>query len=154
MAPAPGFIIAENGTSAYIVNNQGEVVWAHKFPVSLSRALMSFDGDYLYGREVGPFDSGTGGSIYRVAMDGTGEMKLTVSGGTHHDLTVTPTGIAYPAKPASGNVRQHLRGRPGWLELAGAGGPQRGVREIFARAWRSGHGEVPRERHPLLQRHR
>ena len=63
---------------------------------------MSFDGDYLYGREVGPFDSGTGGSIYRVAMDGTGEMKLTVSGGTHHDLTVTPTGIAYPAKPASG----------------------------------------------------
>jgi len=102
VAPAPGFITAENGTFAYIVNNQGEVVWAHKFPVSLSRALMSFDGDYLYGREVGPFDSGTGGSIYRVAMDGTGEMKLTVSGGTHHDLTVTPTGIAYPAKPSSG----------------------------------------------------
>ena len=37
VAPAPGFIIAENGSFSYIVNNQGEVVWAHKFPVSLSR---------------------------------------------------------------------------------------------------------------------
>ncbi len=102
VAPAPGFIIAENGTFAYIVNNQGEVVWAHKFPVSLSRALMSFDGNYMYGREVGPFNAASGGSVYRVGMDGSGEMKLTLSGGTHHDLTVTPTGIAYPAKQAAG----------------------------------------------------
>ena len=35
-------------------------------------------------------------------MDGSGEMMLTLSGGTHHDLTVTPTGIAYPAKQAAG----------------------------------------------------
>ena len=102
VAPAPGFIIAENASFAYIVNNQGEVVWAHKFPVSLSRALMSFDGNYMYGRDVGPFNAATGGNVYRVAMDGTGEMKLTLSGGTHHDLTVTPTGIAYPAKQAAG----------------------------------------------------
>ena len=102
VAPAPGFIIAENASFAYIINNQGEVVWAHKFPVSLSRALMSFDGNYMYGRDVGPFNAATGGNVYRVAMDGTGEMKLTLSGGTHHDLTVTPTGIAYPAKQAAG----------------------------------------------------
>jgi hypothetical protein len=102
VAPAPGFIIAESATFAYIVNNQGEVVWAHKFPVSLSRALMSFDGNYMYGRDVGPFNAATGGNVYRVAMDGSGEMKLTLSGGTHHDLTVTPTGIAYPAKQAAG----------------------------------------------------
>jgi hypothetical protein len=102
VAPAPGFIIAENAAFAYIINNQGEVVWAHKFPVSLSRALMSFDGNYMYGRDVGPFNAATGGNVYRVAMDGSGEMKLTLSGGTHHDLTVTPTGIAYPAKQAAG----------------------------------------------------
>ena len=102
VAPAPGFIIAENGSFAYIVNNQGEVVWAHKFPISLSRALMSFDGDYMYGRDVGTFNSASGGNVYRVAMDGSGEMKLTLSGGSHHDLTVTPTGIAYPAKQAAG----------------------------------------------------
>jgi len=102
VAPAPGFITAENGMFAYIINKQGEVVWAHRFPVSLSRALMSFDGNYMYGREVGPFNAATGGAIYRVAMDGSGEMRLTLSGGTHHDLTVTPTGIAYPAKQAAG----------------------------------------------------
>jgi hypothetical protein len=38
VAPAPGFIVAENATCAYIINQQGEVVWAHQFPVSLSRA--------------------------------------------------------------------------------------------------------------------
>ena len=102
VAPAPGFIIAEQQMFAYIINKQGEVVWAHRFPISLSRALMSFDGNYMYAREVGPFNAATGGAIYRVAMDGSGEMKLTVSGGTHHDLTVTPTGIAYPAKQAAG----------------------------------------------------
>jgi hypothetical protein len=102
VAPAPGFIIAESSSFAYIINNQGEVVWAHKFPVSLSRALMSFDGNYMYGRDTGPFNAASGGNIYRVAMDGSGEMKLTLNGGTHHDMTVTPTGIAYPAKQAAG----------------------------------------------------
>jgi hypothetical protein len=101
-AVAPGFIIAESGQFAYIVNKQGEVVWAHKFPVGLSRALMSWDGGFMYGREVGPFDAGSGGAIYRVAMDGTGEAKLNVSGGTHHDLVAIPSGIAYPAKQAAG----------------------------------------------------
>jgi hypothetical protein len=101
-APAPGFIIAENQRFAYIVNQQGEVVWAHQFPVNLSRALMSFDGNYMYAREVGQFNAASGGAIYRVGMDGSGEIKLNVSGGTHHDLTVTPTGIAYPAKQAVG----------------------------------------------------
>jgi len=101
--PAPGFIIAENGSSAYIVNNQGVVVWSYKFPLmSVSRALMSWDGKYMYGREVGPFNASSGGSIYRVGMDGEGEAKLNVSGGTHHDLVATPTGIAYPAKQMAG----------------------------------------------------
>jgi len=103
VAPAPGFIIAESGSFAYIVDNlDGSVVWAYKFPISLTRALMSWDGNYMFARDIGPFDAGTGGSIYRVGMDGTGEMKLTLSGGTHHDFTVTPSGIAYPAKVAAG----------------------------------------------------
>jgi arylsulfotransferase ASST len=100
--PAPGFIIAENGSFAYIVNVTGQVVWAYKFPINLSRALMSWDGNYMYAREVGPFNAATGGAIYRVAMDGSGETKLAVSGGTHHDVVATPTGIAYPAKQMAG----------------------------------------------------
>lgn len=103
VAPAPGFIIAEDGSFAYIIDTQGAVVWAYKFPVSLSRALMSWDGNYMFARDVGEFDAGSGGSVYRVAMDGTNEMKLTLSGGSHHDLTVFPSGIAYPAKVAKGS---------------------------------------------------
>jgi hypothetical protein len=100
--PAPGFIIAQSMNTSYIINTAGEVVWAYRFPVYLTRSLMSWDGNYMLARDIGPFDAGTGGSIYRVAMDGTGEMKLTLSGGTHHDFTVTPSGIAYPAKLAAG----------------------------------------------------
>ncbi len=107
---APGFVIGEGGGGAggvggayaYIINKQGEVVWAYKFPVTITRALMSWDGMYMYGRELGPFDAATGGAIYRVGMDGEGEMKLPVTGGTHHDLVATPTGIAYPAKEKAG----------------------------------------------------
>jgi hypothetical protein len=100
--PAPGFIIGESSSWSYIVNVTGQVVWAYKFPVGLSRSLMSWDGNYMYAREVGPFNAASGGAIYRVAMDGSGETKLNVSGGTHHDVVATPTGIAYPAKQMAG----------------------------------------------------
>lgn len=100
--PAPGFIIAERGAWAYIVNKRGAVVWAHQFPINLTRALMSWDGRYMLARDVGPFDADSGGAIYRVAMDGTGEMRLDLAGGTHHDFTVIPGGIAYPAKAVQG----------------------------------------------------
>jgi hypothetical protein len=99
---APGFIIAEFTSWAYIVNKTGKVVWAYKFPVNLSRALMSWDGHFLYAREVGPFNAASGGAIYRVAMDGTSELKLPVTGGTHHDLVAIPSGLAYPAKEQVG----------------------------------------------------
>jgi hypothetical protein len=101
-SPAPGFIIAENGNFAYVINSQGEVVWAHRFPVSLTRAVMSYDGHYMYARDAGPFNASTGGNIYRVAMDGSGEAKLNVTGGSHHDLVATPTGFAYIAKQTAG----------------------------------------------------
>jgi hypothetical protein len=76
-------------------------VWAHKFPVNVVRALMSFDGHYMYARDGGAVVADGGGSVYRVAMDGSGETLLTLSGGNHHDLAVTPAGIAYIAKRAS-----------------------------------------------------
>jgi hypothetical protein len=102
VAPAPGFIIAETQQYAYIINKQGEVVWAYRFPVMLTRALLSWDGKYMIARELGPFNADSGGAIHRVDMDGENEMQLEVSGGTHHDFTVTPTGIAYPAKQTAG----------------------------------------------------
>ena len=111
-AVAPGFIIAVNGYFAYIVNVEGEVVWAHEFPVILSRALMSWDGMYMYVRDPGVFNAGTGGAIYRVAMDGSGETPLEVPGGSHHDLVAIPTGFAYLAKQAKGECDWIYTARP------------------------------------------
>jgi hypothetical protein len=102
VAPSPGFIIAQNGNYSYIVNNEGEVVWAYRFPIMLTRSLMSWDGKYMIARDIGPFNASSGGSLYRVGMDGEGELKLNVSGGHHHDFTVTPTGIAYAGKVQAG----------------------------------------------------
>jgi hypothetical protein len=105
VAPAPGFIIAENAGFAYIVNHLGEVVWAYKFPASpnasLTRALMSFDARYMYGRDGAAVAGDSGGNVYRVAMDGSGETRLPLPGVTHHDLAVTPTGIAYIGRQGS-----------------------------------------------------
>jgi hypothetical protein len=100
--PAPGFLIGVGGNYANIFNSQGEIVWSHRFPAGLTRAVMSFDGHYMYARDVGPFNAASGGNIYRVAMDGSGEAKLNVSGGSHHDLVAIPTGLAYIAKQTAG----------------------------------------------------
>ena len=113
---------------------------------------MSFDGNYMYGRDVGPFNAATGGNIYRVAMDGTGEMKLTLSGGTHHDLTVTPTGIAYPAKQAAGACDS--------IYVAGPDGSNSKVLVdldvVFGKfalgPGAQAHGEVPRQRRSATTR--
>jgi len=110
---APGFIIGEKYTGsgehyfAYIVNGEGEVVWAHQFPITPTRALMSWDGKYLYARDLGATVGATGGSIFRVAMDGSGETVLQVPGGAHHDLVAIPTGFAYIAR-AEDNACDHI----------------------------------------------
>src|SRR6185369_158206 len=85
---------------AYIVNAEGEVVWAHRFPILPIRALMSWDGMYMYARDLGATVGATDTSIYRVAMDGSGETRLPVPGGAHHDLVAIPTGFAYIARTA------------------------------------------------------
>jgi hypothetical protein len=96
--PAPGFILAEQSGYAYVVNQDGEVVWAYRFPKGVIRSLLSWDGKYLFARDEGPFAAATGGNIYRVGMDGEGERRIDVPGGHHHDLAMTPRGIVYIAK--------------------------------------------------------
>jgi hypothetical protein len=100
--PAPGFILSEKEKYSYIVNNVGEVVWAYQFPKGVIRTLLSWDGKYLLARDEGPFASDTGGSIFRVGLDGEGEIVLNIPGGNHHDFCVTPRGIVYIAKNRDG----------------------------------------------------
>lgn len=101
--PSPGFIVGTRSDFAYIVNKRGDVVWAYRFGSPLTRATLSWDGKYLLGRDMGPFNAPTGGTIFRVGMDGEGETQLDVAGGSHHDFTTTPEGIAYIAKDEAGD---------------------------------------------------
>lgn len=101
-APAPGFIVAVQGQYAYIVNKAGRVVWWFQFPVTLTRAVLSWDAQYLFVRDMGPFNATSGGNIYRVDMDGENLMRLDVIGGHHHDFTVIPGGIVYIGKTVVG----------------------------------------------------
>jgi hypothetical protein len=116
-APAVGFRIAAGGQGSKwvaIANAEGEIVWAYSFPADAISAEMSWDGKYMYSRDLGPFDAGQGGNVYRVPMEGGTATKLTLGGGSHHDLTVTPTGIAYIAKKAAGECD--------WIWTAGPAG--------------------------------
>lgn len=103
--PAPGFMISAAGLQSqwvWVLNKQGQVVWAYRFKSGCTRGQISWDGKYMYNRDLGPFDAASGGAINRVGMDGEGEVSVQVSGGNHHDFTVTPTGIAYISKQAAG----------------------------------------------------
>lgn len=113
--PAPGFMIMSsglNGTWVWIANNQGKTVWAYKFKSGSTRGRMSWDGKYMYNRDLGPFNASSGGGINRVGMDGEGETSVQVMGGNHHDFTVTPTGIAYISKQAAGQCDRIYKAGP------------------------------------------
>lgn len=111
---APGFIVTSGGSAGagssfgYVFDKAGQIVWAFGFGgqsgfnSGITRMRMSWDGKYMFARDLGPFDAGSGGTIYRVSLDGTGLMTLPVAGGHHHDFTVTPDGIAYIAKLSTG----------------------------------------------------
>lgn len=98
---APGFIVTARDGEAVIYNKAGELVWA--YPMwNVFSAKMSWDGKYMFGRDPGPFDLATGGTFYRVTMDGSEVLELDAPGGDHHDFAAIPGGIAYLAKPAAG----------------------------------------------------
>lgn len=98
---APGFFVTSAGGTVMIFNKEGELVWSYKFFNTFS-AQMSWDGQYMIGRDPGPFDQGDGGNFYRVKMDGSEATSMDAPGGDHHDFTVTPDGIAYLAKETPG----------------------------------------------------
>jgi len=98
---APGFIVTSRDQEAVIFNEQGELVWA--YPMwNVFTVHMSWDGQYLIGRDPGPFDLGDTGIFYRVRMDGSDLAVLDAPGGDHHDFAAIPGGIAYLAKAREG----------------------------------------------------
>jgi hypothetical protein len=114
-ASAEGFIVAGGGIGglgswAFILNTEGEVVWAHEFQMAgggggfggagITRAKLSWDGKTFLARDVN-VDGNTGaGNLFKVNLDGTGEETIALDT-SHHDFTVIPGGIAYLAKAGS-----------------------------------------------------
>jgi hypothetical protein len=60
----------------------------------------------MYARDLGPFDAGSGGTIWRIELDGSEDMVLPLRGGHHHDFAVIPDGIAYIGKADAGECDQ------------------------------------------------
>jgi hypothetical protein len=97
-APAePGFRIVPAGNWAMIWNELGEPVWAYSFS-SISSAVISWGGRFMYMRDTGVFNAPEGGNLLRVPMEGGAAEYLAILGGHHHDLVTIPTGFAYIAK--------------------------------------------------------
>lgn len=106
-ANAPkGFIVTSRGSDVIIFNEAGELVWGYSFGGGVFSAHMSWDGQYMFGRDTGPFDAASGGTFRRVAMDGSGATNLDAPGGDHHDFAPIPDGIAYIGKTAAGECDQ------------------------------------------------
>lgn len=95
---APGYLVTSaqatgaSGVGYYIViyNHLGQPVWWYKSSIGgiVTRAKLSWDGQYIYGRDGNP-SARSGGQVVRIAIDGSHEESLTVDTG-HHDLAVTP----------------------------------------------------------------
>jgi hypothetical protein len=91
-----GFIVTSTGLSgstAFIIDPDGAVVWTATAPSSTSRAHLSWDGTRMYMMALNVRNTGLG-NIQSVAMDGTGSSSFSGLTTSHHDLAAIPGGFA------------------------------------------------------------
>jgi hypothetical protein len=88
-AAAGGFIVTCGFTDgpAFIIDADGDYVWWFGSG-QLGRASMSYDGNYMWYRNVNV--PGGRSVVRRVGMDGLGDQSFPEFGDSHHDLTVLP----------------------------------------------------------------
>jgi hypothetical protein len=94
-AQTDGFIVWQSGTTAFIIDKDGDFVWWYTFTGGggggggdgLSRAKMSGDRKSMWGANVNV--QGGGGYMVNIGMDGLGT-QTTLNVERHHDLTVLP----------------------------------------------------------------
>jgi hypothetical protein len=76
-------------TPAYIVDSDGDIVWAWGHPKDVMTAVMSYDGKSMWISSLNFPD--TGASVHRVSMDGLSDENLSkVFTGQNHHMTVLP----------------------------------------------------------------
>jgi len=98
-AREPGFIVAasgytedpENDGMAFIIDADGEIVWAAPAPPEASRAKLDYEGENMWMLSLN-FMGGFGEMRY-LSMDGqTGQRDVAGLEPAHHDFTVMPGG--------------------------------------------------------------
>jgi len=94
LAGSPGIPGTTGKSAAFIIDRDGELVWALDLgstsATNCSRARMSYDGQSML---AGNFaNSSTTGAIYRIGMDGMGSGQTWNLPGRSHDFAVLPNG--------------------------------------------------------------
>lgn len=101
-----GFIVTSsglNGTSAYIMDADGTVVWSAPsgVPSQPSRVHLSWDATKMYEMSLNVTNSNAGKIILQ-PLDGSASASLNGVTASHHDLTAIPGGLATPMWNSSG----------------------------------------------------
>jgi hypothetical protein len=101
-----GFIITSsglNGTSAYIIDPDGTVVWVAPtgVPQQPSRVHLSWDATKMYEMALNVMNTGAGKIVIQ-PLDGSTSTSLAGVAASHHDLTAIPGGLATPMWNTSG----------------------------------------------------
>jgi hypothetical protein len=102
-----GFIITSSGiegTSAYIMDADGTVVWAAPstgVPSQPSRVHLSWDATKMYEMSLNVMNTGSG-KIVLQPLDGSASTTLAGVAASHHDLAAIPGGLATPMWNKSG----------------------------------------------------
>jgi Arylsulfotransferase (ASST) len=87
---------------AYIVDGDGDFVWAASFPAEIGGAIMSYDGSHMWINSVNYPSGGT--HVHRVSMDGMTDEDLTSKfSGQNHQMTVeADESVAFYARGSGG----------------------------------------------------
>ncbi len=101
-----GFIVTSsglNGTSAYIMDADGTVVWAAPsgVPSQPSRVHLSWDATNMYEMALNVMNSGSGKIVIQ-PMNGSASTTMSGVTASHHDLAAIPGGLATPMWNKSG----------------------------------------------------
>ncbi|HSS39793.1 MAG TPA: arylsulfotransferase family protein, partial [Polyangia bacterium] len=101
-----GFIVTStgiNGTSAYVIDPDGDVVWVAPsgVPSQPSRVHLSWDATKIYEMALNVMNT-SAGKIVIQPLDGSAATSLSGVAASHHDLTAIPGGMATPMWNSSG----------------------------------------------------
>jgi hypothetical protein len=105
-----------SGSPAYIVDQDGDVVWAYQVGSDVTGANMSIDGKYMWINSAQVPEGNT--NVHRVSMDGTMDENLSTQfKGLNHTLQVLPDeSVAFCAYSGNGCDDVKLRHPDGMVD--------------------------------------